>query len=185
MSITVSVVRTPEALAQAFAIRAQVFIGEQHCPYDEEFDGNDFCATHFVAYVDGEPAGTIRVRWFHDFAKFERMSVLARFRTTNAVKHLMDAAFETVRRKGYTKVLGYAQKRLIKYWRRYGFAPLREDKPFNFSDHEYLEMVANLEPHPKAVGILTDPYIAMRPEGAWDEPGILERSVSRGATNPH
>ena len=62
MSITVSVVTTPEALAQAFAIRSQVYIGEQKCPYEEEFDGNDFCATHFVAYIDGEPAGTLRVR---------------------------------------------------------------------------------------------------------------------------
>lgn len=38
------------------AIRSAVYIGEQACPYDEEFDGNDLAATHILAFVDNEPA---------------------------------------------------------------------------------------------------------------------------------
>jgi hypothetical protein len=31
----------------------------------------------------------------------------------------------------------------------------------------------------------SDPYLLVRPEGRWDEPGILDRSAARPATNPH
>jgi predicted GNAT family N-acyltransferase len=185
MTITVSVVTTPEALAQAFAIRSQVYIGEQKCPYDEEFDGNDFTATHFVAYIDGEPAGTLRVRGFSDYAKFERVAVLSRYRATDVARIMMEYSFEVIRRKGYTQACGYAQKRLVNYWSKYGFVPLRADKPFTFSDHEYLEVLITFEKHPDPINLYSDPYVAMRPEGAWDEPGILDKSAERKPTNPH
>ena len=61
---------------QCFALRAAVFMGEQACPYGEEFDGNDYAATHIIMYVDGEPAGSMRLRWFQSFCKFERCVVL-------------------------------------------------------------------------------------------------------------
>jgi predicted GNAT family N-acyltransferase len=185
MSITVSVVTTLEALAQAFAIRSQVYIGEQKCPYEEEFDGNDFCATHFVAYIDGEPAGTLRARWFRDFAKVERAAVLPRYRSTECARTMMEYAFEVIRRKGYTQACGYAQKRLVNYWKKYGFTLLHPDKIFTFSDHEYLEILIKFDPHPDPITIHSDPYVAMRPEGSWDEPGILDRSAARKPTNPH
>src|SRR6202035_4815223 len=35
------VASTPDHLAKVFAIRAAVFMSEQRCPYDEEYDGND------------------------------------------------------------------------------------------------------------------------------------------------
>lgn len=185
MTITVSVVSSQEGLAQAFSIRSQVYIAEQKCPYEEEFDGNDFCATHIVAYVDGEPGGTLRLRWFHDYAKFERVSVLSRFRGTDLAQKMMEYSFEIIRRKGYTLAYAHAQKRLVHYWSKYGFEPLRPDKPFVFSDHEYLEVVIKFEPHPKALDINSDPYVTMRREGAWDEPGVLDKSAVRQPTNPH
>ena len=30
----------------------------------------------------------------------------------------------------------------------------------------------------------TDPYVVIRPEGNWQEPGILERSAARGVSRP-
>src|ERR1700761_1599704 len=185
MTITVSVVTSQEGLNQAFSIRSQVYIGEQHCPYEEEFDGNDFCAMHLLACVDGEPAGTVRLRWFQDYAKFERVAVLSRFRATECAKIMMEYSFEIIRRKGYVQACGYAQKRLVKYWSKYGFVPLREDKPFTFSDHEYLEVLIRFDKHPDAINLHSDPYVAMRPEGSWDEPGILDKSAERAPTNPH
>ena len=38
-------------------MRSAVYIGEQECPYEEEFDGNDLAATHLIGYVGNEPAG--------------------------------------------------------------------------------------------------------------------------------
>ena len=51
--ISVKVAWSIEEMMQAFAIRSAVFMADQNCPYAEEFDGNDFSATHVVAY-EGE-----------------------------------------------------------------------------------------------------------------------------------
>ena len=65
---------------QAFAVRAACFIGELDLPYTEEFDGHDFNATHIVAYVDENPVGAVRMRWFQTFAMPERLCVMQRYR---------------------------------------------------------------------------------------------------------
>ena len=49
-----------EDTLQAFAVRAACFIGEQDVPYSEEFDGQDFGATHLLAYLGNEPVGALR-----------------------------------------------------------------------------------------------------------------------------
>ena len=64
-------------------------------------------------------------------------------------------------------------------------ALLLENRPeFVFSDFDYVEMVAHVEPHPEAIRLGSDPYKVIRPEGRWHVPGILEESASRPATNP-
>ena len=66
----------------------------------------------------------------------------------------------------------------------YSEAPMR-NSPLVFSDHDYVEIVAELAPHAAAITLQSDPYLIIRPEGSWDAPGILERSAARPATNPH
>ncbi len=66
---------------QCYMLRAAVFMGEQACPYWEEYDGNDYTASHLILYVDGEPAASMRVRWFAGFAKLERAIILKRYRS--------------------------------------------------------------------------------------------------------
>jgi predicted GNAT family N-acyltransferase len=73
--VTVNVASSLEEFMQVFAIRSAVFMADQQCPYPEEFDGNGFSASHIIAYCDGEPAATIRLRYFSEFAKIERMAV--------------------------------------------------------------------------------------------------------------
>jgi hypothetical protein len=58
------------------AIRSSVFLAEQDCPYDEEFDHNDLSASHLIAYLRNEPVATLRIRWFASFAKIERVCVM-------------------------------------------------------------------------------------------------------------
>src|SRR5438046_1161169 len=72
-----------EETLHAFAVRAACFIGELDVPYTEEFDGQDFSATHLIAYLGAEPVGTLRVRWFKSFAMPERLAVVRRFRGHN------------------------------------------------------------------------------------------------------
>jgi len=78
--VSVTLARTFEDLSRVITVRGAVYIGQQQCPYEEEFDGNDLCATHLIGYVGHEPAGCLRVRFFADFAKVERVAVREEFR---------------------------------------------------------------------------------------------------------
>ncbi|MGV8841474.1 MAG: hypothetical protein ACWA6X_14380, partial [Bauldia sp.] len=48
---TIKIARSMEDLMQVVAVRSAVFLTDQACPYEEEFDGNDFCSLHFIAMV--------------------------------------------------------------------------------------------------------------------------------------
>ena len=182
-NVSVRVARSMEELMQAFAVRSAVFLSEQNCPYAEEFDGNDFTATQFVGFIGDEPASACRVRYFCDFAKLERVAVRREYRGTGIATEMIDFALELCRQKGYRKIYGHAQERLVPFWGRFGFEPINTAS-FVFSDHEYVEILCELEPHPAPVAIGQDPMVIIRPEGAWDEPGVLEQSAERPATNP-
>ncbi len=73
--VTVEVVRSMDEMTRVIAIRGAVYMGEQRCPFEEEFDGNDFSATHLICHKDGEPVGCMRIRYFAGFAKLERLAV--------------------------------------------------------------------------------------------------------------
>lgn len=183
-TLSVSVARSFEDLMRVVSMRSAIYIGEQECPYEEEFDGNDMSATHLIGYVGKEPAGCIRVRYFADFAKIERLAVRKEFRTTRLSFQLVRAAIELCSMKGYRRLYGHAQKRLVNFWSRFGFHEFEGGKELIFSDFDYVEMVAEIEPHPDAVRIGSDPYKVIRPEGRWHVPGILEASAARNVTRP-
>ena len=86
-AVSVSVAHTLDDLMQVMAIRSVVYMGEQLCPYDEEFDGNDLAgATHLIARIGSQPVGVIRLRWFCDFAKLERLTVMPHCRGGKQVR---------------------------------------------------------------------------------------------------
>lgn len=66
-------------LDEVFAIRREVFVGEQKCPPELEWEHEDE-STHFLATVDGEPAGASRWRKTDNGYKLERFAVLQKFR---------------------------------------------------------------------------------------------------------
>ncbi|MGE0749601.1 MAG: GNAT family N-acetyltransferase [Variibacter sp.] len=182
--LTVTVARTFDDLMRVVAIRSAVYIGEQECPYLEEYDGNDLSATHLLGYVGNEPAGCLRIRYFADFAKIERLAVRHEFRKTRLAFQIVKAGIELCRVKGYQRLYGHSQKRLVNFWGRFGFEVLDTGREFTFSDFDYVEIVLDASKHPQAISIGADPYLIIRPEGRWHEPGILERSASRPVTRP-
>jgi hypothetical protein len=113
--------------------------------------------------------------------KLERMAVLKPFRDTLVKSEIIYLAFETARRKGYRRCYGHAQERLLDFWRGFGFELHARNEPLRFSDHNYVEIVRDLEPHPEPITLFTDPMVINRPEGCWDKPGVLDRSVDRPA----
>src|SRR5215470_16906311 len=182
--LSVEVARTIDDFMRAAVIRGAVFIGEQECPYEEEFDGNDFSATHMIGYVGNEPAGCLRIRYFSDFAKLERLVVRKEFRSSGLARQLVGSGVDFCRTKGYTRMCTYAQKRLVKFWGKCGFSISDTPRELVFSDFDYVEMVCAAERAAKTISFESDPYVVIRPEGSWQKPGILERSKARGISRP-
>jgi predicted GNAT family N-acyltransferase len=175
-SYHVRVVRTLDDLAQVQVVRALVYMGDQGCPYREEFDGNDLCgATHLLLTCSGEPVGVVRLRWFGEFAKLERLAVRKDHRGGPGLLILCRAAFDLAAKKGFGTLMGHAQVRGEAFWKRYFKGRVRPGRPrFQFSGYAYVEMEFDLAPQAAAVGAASPPMVLLRPEGDWDRPGILE-----------
>ncbi len=182
--IGVTLARTLEDMMRVAAIRNVVYMGEQECPYFEEYDGNDLAATHLIAYMGDEPVGCLRLRFFADFAKLERLAIRKEFRRSRAAFQLVKAAFKFCQKKGYRRIYAHSQSRVVDFWKRFGFRVLEGGHNFVFSGFDYVEVVADFERDPDAVTIGDDPYRIIRPEGRWHRPGILEQDASRTLFQP-
>jgi hypothetical protein len=175
--IRTEVVTTYEQLQHAYAVRSICFIEEHGVPAIHEFDGNDYQATHVVVYAGREPVGTLRIRWFRDFAKFERTSFRKAYRDVHVLKNAADFAFDHVARKGFDKVITHAQPKYARLWRMIlGFRNAEGKKPIYFDGHPepYLELVRDLVPPENAISMTTDSAVLFRIEGAWDAPSEYE-----------
>lgn len=179
--LRVKVAARLDELMQVVAIRAAVYMGEQNCPYAEEFDENDFTgATHLIAYLNGEPAGVLRMRWFASFAKAERLAVRPGNRGGIVSRALIEAGASLAARKGYREILGHIEPALLDFWKRYGAVRERAGRaPVQFSDRTYIEVIKDVTPPADAISINSAALVLLRPEGRWDEPGVLDQSARR------
>ena len=177
--IEVRPVRSFEDMAMIFAVRSSTYISEQFCLYSEEFDGNDFCATHLIGFIDGDPAGCIRMRYFGDFVKVERLAVRREYRRSRLAFKLVREALALARHKGFRRFYGHARLDLVPFWGMFGFRELADRGSFKFADVEYREMELDGEADEHPIGIGDDPMVTIRPEGAWGVPGPLELSNLR------
>jgi len=179
--LRIEMVRDLNDFMKVVAIRSSVFLAEQDCPYDEEFDHNDLSACHLIAYLRNEPVATLRIRWFASFAKIERVCVMKHVRGGALVKLMIETAVEVIGRTGYRHVIGYIQKRLVPFWRQLGFLPREGRDGFRFSDYASVECYRELAARNDAITMDSDPYVVLRPEGEWDHESVLDRSAARPA----
>ena len=175
--IRTEVVTTYEQLLHAYAIRSICFMEEHGVKAQQTFDGNDYQATHMIVYAGDEPIGALRIRWFKDFAKIERMAFRQAYRNTHVLKTFVEFVFNHIARKGYDKVIAHAQPKYARLWRiTFGFRVVERKKPFYFDGHEepYTELVKELTPPKNAISVGTEPAVMFRTEGFWDAPSEYE-----------
>ena len=86
--IQVTKVTDPTSLEKVFAIRREVFVGEQNCPPELEWEHEEE-STHFLATVDGVPAGASRWRKTANGYKLERFAVLKPYRGLGVAQQLV------------------------------------------------------------------------------------------------
>ncbi|MFZ0557888.1 MAG: GNAT family N-acetyltransferase [Methylovirgula sp.] len=184
-STSIRIARNLSDLMIVASIRSAVYLAEQDCPYEEEFDGNDLVAAHFIGFIGDQPVACLRARFFADFAKVERLAVRHQYRRSLIAFKLVRACVVFLKRKGYRRIYGQAQDRLVDFWARFGAKPIGHNRKLVFSDYSYTEMVLELDPDPRAITIDSDPYVIIRPEGEWDRPGVLDRSAARTAASPN
>lgn len=170
------VVSSAEQMAHAHAVRAICFLEERKISYRDEFDGNDFHATHFVMYAEDEPVATCRVRWFADFAKIEATSFREQHRNPRIQRRFARFVFDHVARKGYTTLLTVAMERYARvYEKLLGFkrAPGRTSRRHD-TDDVYYELEKELVVPPDAITRRSTPGMIFRQEGAWDKTAAFE-----------
>jgi predicted GNAT family N-acyltransferase len=130
-------------LDAAFTIREKVFVGEQNVPADAEYDAHDRAATtrHYLAQVDGQPAGAARWRPTENGVKLERFAVLPEFRNQRVGEALVHQVLADVRTEApdAAQVYMHAQLRAIPLYERTGFHKVGE--MFEECDIQHYKMV--------------------------------------------
>lgn len=99
-------------------IRRRVFVLEQAVPEELEWDGEDAAAQHWLALVDGESVGTVRL--LAD-GHIGRMAVLAGHRKLGIGSRLLAAAVGEARRRAIGEVYLHAQVHALPFYLRHGF----------------------------------------------------------------
>jgi predicted GNAT family N-acyltransferase len=124
-ALTLTPVRNDDDWQAARAIRKRVFIDEQDCSPEEEWDGHDETSRHVVGRVDGQPVATARWRSVpHDeeiVAKLERFAVLSEHRGEGYGTQLVQAVLDDARRAGFDTFLLHAQSHLQEWYEDLGF----------------------------------------------------------------
>ena len=109
-------------MADAFSVRRAVFIEEQDVPEELELDGDDEAATQFVAYDDGRPVGTARLRKDDETTvKAERVAVLSDERGRGIGRRLMAAVEAHAVDAGYETVVLHAQVPVVGFYEELGY----------------------------------------------------------------
>jgi predicted GNAT family N-acyltransferase len=106
-------------LEKVFAIRKEVFVGEQNCPPELEWEHEEE-SNHFLATVDGEPAGASRWRKTDKGYKLERFAVLKKFRGNGVGQVLVQTVLDDLP-KDADYVYLHAQIQAITLYERFGF----------------------------------------------------------------
>ncbi|CTQ32646.1 GNAT family N-acetyltransferase [Jannaschia rubra] len=108
-------------LTAPFAIRTEVFVGEQGVTPAEEIDGMDDACLHWLATDEEGPVATLRVRVMGDTAKIQRVAVLPRARGTGVGAALMRHVMDELRASGLRRATLGAQTHAMGFYARLGF----------------------------------------------------------------
>ncbi|MTE14715.1 GNAT family N-acetyltransferase [Nocardia aurantiaca] len=119
--IEVVTVGTAQELAEAFAVRMQVFVDEQGVPAEMEIDEFDATADHFLARLDGQPAGAGRLIVRDGVGVLGRLAVLAQTRGVGLGVALVRAIEERVRQRGLDAVELHSQTRARGFYEKLGY----------------------------------------------------------------
>ncbi len=130
----VRAVRNGREWREVKAIRTRVFIEEQNCPPELEWDEHETTSRHLIGLVDEEPMAAARWRtvWYEErlVAKLERFAVLPEYRGKGYGRDLVADVLRDAYLAGFGDCMLHAQRHLEDLYRSFGFetvgAPFEE-----------------------------------------------------------
>ncbi|MGA7936715.1 MAG: GNAT family N-acetyltransferase [Kovacikia sp.] len=111
-------------MAEVYKIRYRVFQIEQGVAPELEFDDQEEESQHLLAYWQGAPVGTARIRMLEPTtAKVERVAVLEEARGLGIGKKIMEKAIELLETANVSMVQINAQELVKNFYQKLGFEP--------------------------------------------------------------
>jgi predicted GNAT family N-acyltransferase len=117
----VAVDASSDLMPAVYAVRHQVFVGEQAVPPELERDEFDDIAIHLVAQRGDDVIGTLRIVVSGAHAKIGRMAVLAAERKGGVGTRLMERAHEVARTMNVKEIALHAQITAKAFYARLGY----------------------------------------------------------------
>ncbi|GAB3212084.1 GNAT family N-acetyltransferase [Nocardia tengchongensis] len=124
--IEVVTVSTEQELADAYAVRLQVFVAEQGVPEEIEIDELDEVADHFLGRLDGKPAGAGRLLLRDGIGVLGRLAVLAETRGSGLGAALVRAIEERARARGLAAIELHSQTHAVGFYEKLGYRAFGE-----------------------------------------------------------
>ncbi len=164
-------------------LRRIVFIVEQEVPREEEWDGQDDDAWHWLATDSNDkPIGTARLL---PSGQIGRMAVLAECRGLKVGQALLESAVLKAQRLGFQSVFLNAQTHALNFYAKSGFAP--EGEEFMEAGIPHFRMTQTLKPledqQQRKLQSGDVPDVEIRAfdtaEVSWDQGGKLIKALRR------
>jgi predicted GNAT family N-acyltransferase len=137
MSIRINKVDSDLELAHVFEIRREVFVDEQDCPPELEWEFEEE-STHFLARLDELPVGAARWRKTEKGYKLERFAVAMAYRGKGVGQALVAAVLADLPNDANYVYL-HAQVQAMGLYRKFGFEP--EGPQFEEAGIQHFKMV--------------------------------------------
>jgi predicted GNAT family N-acyltransferase len=136
-TLQVNKVNSKDDLEKVFAVRKTVFVDEQNCPPELEWEHEED-SVHFLALLNGEPCGACRWRKTDKGYKLERFAVLKEHRGKRIGQALVAAALSDLPGDaGYIYL--NAQLEAMRMYSRFGF--IAEGDQFEEAGIQHFKMV--------------------------------------------
>lgn len=115
------IAKTEKQLNDAFFVRKEVFVKEQHVPEEEEIDQFEDTSEHIVIYDGGQPVGAGRWRLKDGHGKLERICVMKSHRSLGVGAIIMQALEKAAAAKGADSFILHAQTQAVPFYEKQGY----------------------------------------------------------------
>ncbi|AWD87083.1 putative acetyltransferase [Bacillus velezensis UCMB5036] len=134
------IAKTEKQLNDAFFVRKEVFVKEQHVPEEEEIDQFEDTSEHIVIYDGGQPVGAGRWRLKDGHGKLERICVMKSHRSLGVGAIMMQALEKAAAAKGADSFILHAQTQAVPFYEKQGYR-VTSGEEFLDAGIPHLEMI--------------------------------------------